>query len=86
MQACPICFKEIQPSNRYPNYVCADCFNLATAQDGRTLAFFNESISGGYIAKYADTGEPYNSHDCYIRGVKCYADEDYYGGIVIRKV
>lgn len=86
MQTCPICYKPVEPSKRYPNYVCADCAKLAKSQDGRALAFFNESVSGGYIAKYALTGEPYNSHDCYIHGIKCYADEDYYGGIIIRKV
>lgn len=86
MQTCPICHKPVAPSKRYPNYLCADCAKLATSQDGRALVFFNESISGGYLAKYADTNETYNSHDCYIHGIKCYADEDYFGGIVIRKV
>ena len=50
------------------------------------LLFFNESISGGYLAKYADTGESYPSHDCYIHGIKCYADEHRFGGIVIQTV
>jgi hypothetical protein len=86
MQACPICNKPVEPSKRYPNYVCQDCAKLAASQDGRALVFFNESISGGYVAKYADTGEPYNSHDCYICGIKCRADEHYFGGIVIKKV
>ncbi len=86
MQTCPICQKEVQPSPRYPRYVCAECATLATSADGRKLTFYNQSISGGYEAKYADSGETYDSHDCYIQGIKCHADEHYFGGIVIVKV
>ena len=56
------------------------------SKDGRPLAFYNQSISGGYEAKYADTGGAYDSHDCYIKGLKCRADDHYFGGIVIIKV
>lgn len=86
MQTCPICSRPVEPSKRYPNYVCADCAKQAKSQDGRALIFHNESFSGGYVAKYADSGEAYDSHDCYIHGIKCYADEHYSGGIVIKKV
>ena len=86
MQTCPICGKEVHPSERYPKYVCGDCAKLAVSKDGRPLAFYNQSISGGYEAKYADTGEAYDSHDCYIKGLKCRADDHYFGGIVIIKV
>lgn len=86
MQICPICFKTVESSERYPHYVCNDCAKLARAQDGRTLLFFNESLSGGFAAQYAETGESYNSHECYIHGIKCYADEHRFGGIVIVKV
>lgn len=86
MQTCPICHRTVEPSARYPRYVCSDCAAQAKSQDGRRLVFFNESISGGYLAKYADTGETYPSHDCYIHGIKCYADEHRFGGIVIQTV
>jgi hypothetical protein len=38
------------------------------------------------VAWYADTEEPYPSHECYIDGIHCYADEAHMGGIVIRVV
>ncbi|MGD8759525.1 MAG: hypothetical protein PVJ07_04685 [Anaerolineales bacterium] len=38
------------------------------------------------MARYADTGEAYASHDCFIDGVACYADEARFGGIVIQAV
>jgi len=49
----------------------------------RPLKFYNESISGGFLGFYSDTNEKYDSHVCYIDGVKCRADEAYFGGIVI---
>ncbi len=48
--------------------------------------FSNESLSGGFIAKYADTGEGRDSHVCFIDGVKCWADEAHMGGIIIQPV
>jgi hypothetical protein len=76
----------VEPSARYPHYVCSECSTFAKSKDGRALVFMNESISGGYIAAYADTGGVYDNHDCYIHGIKCRADEHYFGGIVIVKV
>ena len=85
-QNCPICSKPVEPSPRYPRYVCDTCGIKACSADGRALNFYNESFSGGYLAEYADTGEPYLSHDCYIDGIKCFADEAHMGGIVIQIV
>ena len=85
-QYCPICSKPVEPSQRYPNYVCGDCKMRASSQDDRVLIFYNENMWAGFGAKYADTGEQYLSHDCYIDGVKCYTDEAYFGGIVIQAV
>jgi len=50
---------------------------------GRLLEFFNESVSGGYRARFADDHTDYQSHECYIDGVRCIADEAHFGGIVI---
>jgi len=41
-------------------------------------------MSGGYGAKYADSGEEYLSQDCYIEGRPCCADEARFGGIVVQ--
>ena len=80
---CPICNKPGQRSPRYPKQICVDCGHRATDKGGRPLQFSNESISGGYVAWYRDTGEPYESHLCYVEGRTCWADEAHMGGIVV---
>ncbi len=82
-QKCPICLKQINKNRRYPLYVCNDCKAKATDEDDRPLKFHNESLSGGFLGFYSDTDEEYNSHICYIDGVRCWADEARFGGIVI---
>ena len=81
--ACPICRAALDPVPRYPHYVCADCASKAVAADGRRLQFSNVSLSGGFAASYADTGEPHASHACWINGIPCHAGEAHFGGIVI---
>ena len=81
--ACPICAASLEPQSRYPRYVCQACASRARSADGRPLTFANGGFDGGYVATYADTGEPYNSHDCWIGGIACRADEARFGGIVI---
>jgi len=85
-QQCPICSKPEEPSTRYPRHVCHECSSKATSLDGRALLFYNDHIWAGFGAKYADNGELYASHECYINGIKCYAEEAYLGGIVIQVV
>ena len=85
-QFCPICSNPIDSAPRYPRCVCSECAGKAASQDGRALKFYNLSLSGGFGASYADTGEPYDSHDCFIDGIKCRADEARFGGIVIEVV
>ena len=85
-QYCPICNAPVTPNPRYPRYICGACYVKSTASDGRLLAFSNVDFSGGYKAQYADTGEEYLSHDCFVGNVKCYADEARFGGIVIQVV
>ena len=55
----------------------------ACSADGRPLTFSNAGFDGGYVARYNDTGEPYDGHDCWIDGVACRANEARFGGIVI---
>ncbi len=85
-QSCPICQTEVSPSPRYPRYLCDDCYRRATDETGRLLTFSNISFSGGSVAAYADTGEPRNSHICFVDGVECWADEARFAGIVIQPV
>lgn len=83
-QKCPICETEVTSSERYPDHVCSQCSARAADEAGRLLTFFNTSFSGGFAARYADNGEPRESHLCYIDGIPCRADEARFGGIVIR--
>lgn len=84
--SCTICGREQPHSPRYPHAVCASCAARARDASGRPLVFFNQSLSGGYGARYADTGEIYPRHECFIDGVRCRADEARFGGIVIQVV
>ena len=56
----------------------------ASDESGRQLEFSNVSLSGGFQAAYADTRELRESHVCFIRGIRCWADEARFGGIVIQ--
>ena len=82
-QQCPICSVEVPPSERYPRYVCRTCAVKAASADGRLLKFSNVDFTGGFVASYVDTGAEYPSHECFIDGVKCHADEAKFWGIVI---
>lgn len=81
--ACPICGDALEPMLRYPRYVCEPCAARAADPNGRALAFGNVGLSGGFVACYIDTGEPYDSHACWIDRIPCHADEHRFGGIVI---
>lgn len=83
-QACPVCGVEVIPSPRYPLYLCPACASRASDRDGHRLIFANASLSGGFIARYVQSGAPYSSHDCYIDGIACRADEARFGGIIIQ--
>ena len=82
---CPICGGATKTLPRYPRRVCGTCAAKASDGSGRTLEFFNTSFGGGFIAYYADSNqtEIYPSHRCFIDGIRCYADEARFGGIVI---
>ena len=84
IQECPICGCDTRENIRYPRNLCPNCASGATSEDGRRLAFANIEISGGFMAWYADSEEPYESHICFVQGQKCWADEARFGGIVIQ--
>lgn len=94
-QFCPICKTEVKPFARYPKYLCKECADQAVSPDGRPLFFSNIDIHentfngisyAGYRAYYADTKERYDSHICFVKGVKCRADDARFGGIVIQQI
>lgn len=69
---------------RYPRRVCRACVERACDEEGRLLRFYNTSLSGGFVARYADSGEDRESHVCFIDDVRCWADEAHMGGIVVQ--
>ena len=84
---CAICAAPVHAEARYPLKVCRGCASRATDDAGRALAFRNESLSGGFVATYADDGTPYpGEHACRIDGIACFAKEHYWGGIVVVRV
>jgi hypothetical protein len=88
-QCCPICGAEVRYNPRYPRYVCSGCAAKASDEVGRQLGFADATvvdgvIKVGFLAWYLDTGEKRRSHECYINGIKCWAEEARFGGIVIR--
>ncbi|WP_425617385.1 hypothetical protein NA78x_001060 [Anatilimnocola sp. NA78] len=84
-QVCPICSTAVEPVPRYPKYLCSTCAAQAKSRDGRSVVFSNADATGGFVAHFADEGSPYSSHECFVSGIKCYADEARFGGIVIQR-
>jgi hypothetical protein len=84
---CPICHALTRFNPRYPDHLCGSCASRAVDEQGRALVFYNESISGGFMAKYADDGSPATkvskSHIAYVGHLKVLADEARFGGIVV---
>jgi len=80
---CPVCGKAGEVSPRYPRYICVECAHRAVDEHGRRLQFSNVAFSGGFEARYVDSGELRESHKCYFDGIRCIADEAHMGGIVV---
>jgi hypothetical protein len=87
-QRCPICHAQIPTDPRYPDRLCDACADRAVDIDGRALNFFNVSLSGGFAVYFADDKTPADvvtrDHIVFVDGVRCLADEAYFGGIVLR--
>ena len=86
---CPVCGVEQPALSRYPGYLCRDCVGRAATADGRRLTLVNTSEDGtGFAARYADTGELCEevtlTHEVYVDGVRCRADEGRLGGVVVQ--
>jgi len=82
-QKCPICSATVEPSPRYPNYICSECWTKAVDDDGRPLGFGYSPEIGQYTVWYKDTKEPRENGICFIDGMRCRAQEDYWGGTVV---
>jgi hypothetical protein len=80
---CPICGSSVSTNPRYPTAVCPACVERAVDEHGRPLRFYNRSLSGGFQAVYADSGEEHAGHECWIDGVRCWAGEAHLGEIVV---
>jgi hypothetical protein len=80
---CPICGQIMTMDPRYPRAVCPDCAKKTADPAGRSVIFYNESLSGGIGGQYLDDGSLYVGQDCYIDGIKCRATEAHMGGVVI---
>ncbi len=84
--ACPICGELAYGSERYPRRVCPACDLETTDARGRPVRFGGTSIEGGFRAFYADDRASYPDGECYIRGVRCQAEEHRFGGIAVQTV
>jgi hypothetical protein len=86
---CQICQKEHLVMLRYPNAVCMDCrqrYQLMTSsrENAVPIKFYNEDVWGGFYSMI--NGERGQIHECCLNGVRCYAQEARFGGIVISVV
>jgi hypothetical protein len=86
-QYCANCRKLTFNNARYPKYICGDCTELLTDSEGRKVEYFNTELLGhGCQGYYVNTEqrEKYDSTTCYIKDKIFYAEEAYFGGIVIQ--
>ena len=88
IHCCPICKDHLDYfTNRYPNAICNKCSNCEISDGfGNIVSFANVDFSGGFVSlhKINNTIEKKEEHICWIKGIKCYANEARFGGIVIQ--
>ena len=86
-RACFVCGAGLGELNdtrvRYPSRLCFVCLQETVDERGRHVRFRNEDMSGGFIAIEEESGAQTDNHVCYVRGIACWADEAYGGGIVV---
>lgn len=90
-QQCPICSAPVEPSPRYPTYICGTCVDRAVDDKGRRVRFYNIDAGGGVQMLFPDNPRmvaraakaPDYQLICYIDGKKCMATEAKMGGVVI---
>jgi hypothetical protein len=84
---CPICGQLAYGSERYPHRLCPACEDEATDAAGRPVIFIGDMVSGlggEFHGLYAEDRSPYAGFDCFVRGVRCRAEEHRLGGVVLQ--
>ena len=83
-QHCPICRSEMRENKRYPRCLCGGCAAKVEDEAGRRLEITNANAGDGIRISYAVTGEERVSRECFVQGVRCWAQEAHFGGVVIQ--
>lgn len=86
---CPVCLEQSENvSARYRDCVCEPCLNRfgTLDEDGLALTFGNVDFTGGFVSMRNGVRTSQPEHVCYVNGIKCFADEARFGGIVIQKM
>jgi len=58
------------------------CALEAVDSAGRPMRFYNGGGNGGFVA-HASDGTRSQNHECYVRGMRCWADETRFDGIAV---
>ena len=84
VSSCPICLIRQEPGCRYPNYVCSLCIRSYPPVDinGDLISFSNIDMHGGFCSTI--NGVDGEIHQCFINGIRCFAQEHRMGGIIIQ--
>ena len=86
---CPICSADMPRLGRYPLSICRACATDDDIKDvsGHPVKFVNiHAFGSGFASFHTIDGIciQKEEHICFVKGVKCYAEEGYFGGIVIQ--
>ncbi len=83
---CPCCAAPQKPFLRYPWHLCNACRERAVDGAGRALEFANESLSGGFMFRYAGDGDdgwiPCSAVIALIASRPVHITEARFGGVV----
>lgn len=71
---------------RYRDYICNTCLTThgTKTRDGRRISFTNVDISGGFVSLIEGDTKSGEVNTCYVNGIRCYASEARFGGIVFQ--
>ena len=85
---CPICNEFNLTVTRYTKSICNNClYKYGTyTKNNKKIKFCNIDVWGGFRSKIEGERTYGKEHVCYINGVKCYAKESKFGGIIIEKM
>jgi len=87
-QECPSCKKHIKICHRHPKYICRECLQTYPFlnEKGQEVIFSNIDWTGGFVSRVKGSDICEADHICFINGIKCWADEFRFGGIVIEAI